>query len=72
MDLPKDAVMLLSVVNTYLRDKYTSLDELCEIENINKEELITSAEKYGKSPYGLHLKRVAEGKLISTSLGEVL
>ncbi|MDD6784322.1 MAG: DUF4250 domain-containing protein [Prevotellaceae bacterium] len=42
MTLPKDPFMLLSVVNTYLRDKYTSLDELCEIENINKEELIKS------------------------------
>lgn len=42
MTLPQDPFMLLSVVNTYLRDKYTSLDELCEIENINKEELIKS------------------------------
>ena len=39
---------------------------------ITKEELISSAEKYGKSPYGLHLKRVAEGKLISTSFGGTL
>ena len=42
MTLPQDPFILLSVVNTYLRDKYTSLDELCEIENINKEELIKS------------------------------
>ena len=39
---------------------------------ITKEELSSSAEKYGKSPYGLHLKRVAEGKLISTSFGGTL
>ena len=32
---------------------------------INKEQLIESAEKYGKSPYGAHLKSVAEGKIIS-------
>jgi glucose-1-phosphate thymidylyltransferase len=31
---------------------------------ISKEILLTSAERYGKSPYGDHLKRVAEGKLI--------
>lgn len=31
---------------------------------ISKEELLESAEAYGKSPYGAHLKRVAEGKLI--------
>lgn len=30
---------------------------------INKEGLIKSAEKYGKSPYGQHLKAVAEGKV---------
>ncbi len=31
---------------------------------INKEKLVESAERYGKSPYGDHLKRVAEGKLV--------
>lgn len=30
---------------------------------ISKEALVKSAEKYGKSPYGDHLKRVAEGKI---------
>jgi glucose-1-phosphate thymidylyltransferase len=30
---------------------------------INKDELLQSAAKYGKSPYGQHLKNVAEGKL---------
>lgn len=30
---------------------------------ITKERLIESAEKYGKSPYGAHLKAVAEGKI---------
>lgn len=29
---------------------------------ISKEELLKSAEKYGKSPYGQHLKNVADGK----------
>ena len=31
---------------------------------ISKEELTRSAEKYGKSPYGAHLKAVAEGKIM--------
>lgn len=31
---------------------------------IDKETLIISAERYGKSPYGQHLKNVADGKLI--------
>ena len=30
---------------------------------ITKEKLMESAEKYGKSPYGAHLKAVAEGKV---------
>lgn len=35
---------------------------------ITKEELLESAEAYGKSPYGAHLKRVAEGKLVFGSV----
>lgn len=31
---------------------------------ISKEDLLISAEKYGKSPYGVHLRRVADGTLI--------
>ncbi len=30
---------------------------------INKDDLMVSAERYGKSPYGAHLKAVAEGKV---------
>ena len=30
---------------------------------IDKEQLLKSAELYGKSPYGAHLKAVAEGKV---------
>ncbi len=30
---------------------------------ISKEKLLESAERYGKSPYGAHLKQVAEGKV---------
>ena len=33
---------------------------------IDKEELLRSAEKYGKSPYGTHLKIVAEGTIRSS------
>lgn len=31
---------------------------------ITKEKLLESAKRYGKSPYGEHLKRVAEGKIL--------
>ena len=30
MELPKDPMMLFSVVNMKLRDHYSSLDELCD------------------------------------------
>ena len=47
MDLPQDPMMLFSVVNMKLRDYYSSLDELCEDMNINKEELIEKLSIYG-------------------------
>ena len=37
--LPKDPMLLLSVVNTKLRDRYESLDALCEDLHISREEL---------------------------------
>ena len=39
-NLPNDPVMLLSVINTKLRDQYHSLDLLCEDMQIEKAELI--------------------------------
>ena len=44
MKLPKDPVMLLSVVNTKLRDYYSTLDALCEDMEIDKKELIEKLE----------------------------
>ena len=38
-DLPKDTMILLSVVNTKLRDFYTDLDTLCQEMQIEKKEL---------------------------------
>ena len=40
MSLPKDPVMLLSVVNTKLRDFYSSLEELAEAEGVTVEEIV--------------------------------
>lgn len=39
MSLPKDPVMLLSVVNTKLRDYYSNLEELAAAEGISVEEI---------------------------------
>lgn len=40
MYLPNDPAMLLSVINTQLRDNYSSLDDLCDSCDIEKSELI--------------------------------
>lgn len=39
MNLPNDPVILLSVVNTLLRDKYSSFKELCDDYNIDTEQI---------------------------------
>ncbi len=37
--LPKDPVILLSYINTQLRDNYSSLGELCAALDVREEEL---------------------------------
>ncbi len=37
--IPKDPVMLMSFLNTQLRDNYDSLDELCAVYDLNKAEI---------------------------------
>lgn len=39
MSLPNDEFMLLSVINTKLRDCYSSLDDLCDDMNESREEI---------------------------------
>ncbi|MGO5203458.1 DUF4250 domain-containing protein [Bilifractor sp. LCP21S3_F8] len=38
--MPRDPAMLLSFVNMRLRDQYSSLDEFCEAENVNRKLLM--------------------------------
>lgn len=38
--LPKEPIILLSIINTKLRDFYKSLDDLCEDLDESKDELI--------------------------------
>lgn len=40
MNLPGDPIMLLSFVNTKLRDDYSSLDELCSSLGADKDEIL--------------------------------
>lgn len=39
MNIPRDPTILLSYVNTMLRDNYNSLDELCKSLDIDRKEL---------------------------------
>ena len=47
MTLPKDPAILLSCVNTKLRDEYPSLSELCAALDADKEELVRKLETVG-------------------------
>lgn len=47
--LPNDPVILLSVINTKLRDYYSSLDALCDDLNVDKEELTKKLSMIGYS-----------------------
>lgn len=40
MNIPNDPVMLLSYINTQLRDFYENLDDLCNSLNLSKEDLV--------------------------------
>ena len=40
MELPKDSMMLLSVINTKLRDFYPSLEALAEGLEVDQEDLV--------------------------------
>lgn len=39
MNFPNDPMMLFSAVNMLLRDEYSSLDELCQREDVDKDDL---------------------------------
>lgn len=45
MNLPKDPALLLSVVNTKLRDYYPSLDALCEDMEVEKAKIEDTLKK---------------------------
>ncbi len=47
MDLPKDPYMLLSYINTQLRDNYGSLDELCKSLMLDENQITNKLEEVG-------------------------
>lgn len=40
MNIPNDPIILLSYINTQLRDYYSSLEDLCKSLNLKEKELI--------------------------------
>lgn len=65
MDSLSDASEFVRVIEKREGIMISAVEEIAYVNGwINRDELLTSAEKYGKSPYGGHLKKVADGKII--------
>lgn len=47
MYLPQDPVLLMSVINTYLRDQYPSLEALCEDRELDADVICSKLESVG-------------------------
>lgn len=64
MDSLVEASDFVRMVESRQGIQISALEEIAYLKGwISKEKLLESAEKYGKSPYGEHLKKVAEGKI---------
>lgn len=64
MDSLVEAAEFVQMIEKRQSIKISALEEIAYKNKwITKEKLLLSAEKYGKSPYGEHLKKVAEGKI---------
>ncbi len=65
MDALAEATEFVKVIENRQGIKISAVEEIAYRNGwITKEKLLESAQKYGKSPYGEHLKKVAEGKLL--------
>ncbi len=42
MDIPQDPIILLSFVNTKLRDQFATLEEFCDLYEVDEETLRTT------------------------------
>lgn len=64
MDSLVEAAAFVQMVEKRQGIKISALEEIAYKNGwIDKETLLKSAEKYGKSPYGVHLKKVAEDRI---------
>ena len=65
MDALAEATEFVKVIENRQGIQISAVEEIAYKNGwISKEKLVESAEKYGKSPYGEHLKKVAEGKFL--------
>ncbi|MDF2544460.1 MAG: rmlA1 [Herbinix sp.] len=65
IDALSDATEFIKVLEKRQGIKIAAVEEIAFKNGwINKDKLLKSAELYGKSSYGLHLKQVAEGKIL--------
>ena len=65
MDALSEASEFVKVIENRQGIQISAVEEIAYKNGwISKGKLLKSAEKYGKSPYGQHLKKVAEGKII--------
>ena len=63
MDALAEATEFVKVVEGRQGVQISAVEEIAYVNGwIDKEKLLESAQKYGKSPYGEHLKKVAEGR----------
>lgn len=71
MDSLIDAANFVQLIEKRQSVKLAALEEIAyQRKWIDKQTLMTSAERYGKSPYGEHLRRVAEGRIIYDNTGD--
>lgn len=65
MDSLIDAANFVQLIEKRQSVKIAALEEIAYTKRwISRETLLAAAERYGKSPYGEHLKRVAEGRIL--------
>ena len=65
IDSMNEAAEFVRVVQSCAGIQIAALEEIAYNNSwISKEQLLASVEKYGKSTYGEHLKKVAEGKIL--------
>ncbi len=65
MDALSEAGEFVKVIENRQGIKISAVEEIAYKNGwITKDELLASADKYGKSPYGQHLRKVAEGKIL--------